>query len=49
MLIKKFLQIALLEPTTYIVNTPVIFLEDLTLIIFSDSHKYNQQLTSTAD
>ena len=49
MLINFFLKIALLEPTPYIVNMPVSFLEDLTQVIFSDSLKYNQQLTSTVD
>ena len=49
MLIKKILQIALSEPTPYRINMPVSFLEDLTQIIFNDSLKYNQQLTSTVD
>ena len=49
MLIKNFLKIALLEPTPHIVNMPVNFLEDLTQVIFSDSLKYKQQLTSTVD
>ena len=46
---KTFLQIAQLEPTPYRINIPVSFLEDLTQIIFNDSLKYNQQLTSTVD
>ena len=46
---KKILQIALLEPTPYRVNMSVSFLEYLTQIIFSDSPKYNKQLTSTVD
>ena len=46
---KKLRQIALLEHTPYRMNMPVSFLEDLTQIIFNDSLKYNQQLTSTVD
>ena len=49
MLIKKFLQMALLERTPYRINMPVSFLEDLTQIIFNDSLKQNQQLASTVD
>ena len=46
---KKFLQIALLEPTPYRVSMSLSFLEYLTQIIFNDSLTQNQQLVLTVD
>ena len=38
-MLKKILQIALLEPTLYKINMPVCFLEDFTQIVFNNSLK----------
>ena len=46
---KKFMQIALLEPTPFRKNVPVSFLQNLTQIIFNDSIKQNQQQASKID